>query len=125
MFGYKEREIEEFREQLMECPKLIKQLKEYREGNLTKKSFGELIDEINEIIHDYSDVVEELEALGAYDDPFNIMIMSFSDILFWVQANEFDDAGYFITKGEALNYASNNFEPFFTALREHEEENDN
>jgi len=62
VFGYKEREIEEFREQLMECPKLIKQLKEYREGNLTEKSFGEFIDEINEIIHDYSDVVEELEA---------------------------------------------------------------
>ncbi len=124
MFGYKEREIEEFREQLMECPKLIKQLKEYKEGNLTKKSFGELIDEINEIIHDYSDVVEELEALGAYDDPFNIMIMSFSDILFWVQANEFDDAGYFITKDEALNYASNNFESFFTALKNYEEENE-
>ena len=124
MFGYKEREIEEFREQLMECPKLIKQLKEYREGNLTEKSFDEFIDEINEIIHNYSDVVEELEALGAYDDPFNIMIMSFSDILFWVQANEFDDAGYFITKDEALNYASNNFESFFTALKNYEEENE-
>ena len=124
MFGYKEREIEEFRKQLIECPQLIKEINEYGEEVLTEKSFDELIDRINEIIHDYSDVVEELEALGAYDDPFNIMIMSFSDILFWVQANEFDDAGYFLTKDEALNYASDNFEPFFTALREHEEEND-
>jgi hypothetical protein len=124
MFGYKQREIETFRDQLMECPQLIKQLKECGSGNLAEKGFDELIDEINEIIHDYSDVVEELEALGAYDDPFNIMIMSFSGILFWVQANEFDDAGYFSTKDEALDYASDNFEPFFTALREHEEEND-
>ena len=124
MFGYKEREIEKFREQLMECPQLIKKINEYGEESLTEKKFDELIDRINEIVHDDSDVVEELEALGAYDDPFNIMIMSFSDILFWVQANEFDDAGYFLTKDEALNYASDNFEPFFTALREHEEEND-
>ena len=124
MFGYKEREIEKFREQLMECPQLIKKINEYGEESLTEKKFDELIDRINEIVHDDSDVVEELEALGAYDDPFNIMIMSFSDILFWVQANEFDDAGYFFTKDEALNYASDNFEPFFTALREHEEEND-
>ena len=124
MPGCQQRELEEFREQLIKCPQLIKQLKEDGSVGLTDKSFDELIDKINEIIHDYSDVAEEIEALGAYDDPFNVMIMSFSDILFWVQANEFDDAGYFSTKDEAYSYASNNFESFFTALREYEEKND-
>ena len=124
MPGYQQRELEEFRENLIKCPQLIKQLKEDGSVGLTDKSFDELIDKIQEIVDDYSDVVEEIEALGAYDEPFNVMIMSFSEILFWVRANEFEDVGYFSSMDEALNYASDNFEPFFTALREQEEEND-
>ena len=52
MFGYKEREIEEFRDQLMKCPQLVKQLKEDGSGDLAEKGLDELFDKIQEIVDD-------------------------------------------------------------------------
>lgn len=44
-----------------------------------------------------SQVIESYSAVGAYDEPFDFSVCEYQGV-FFVQANEFDDVGYFIDR---------------------------
>ncbi|MDC0066871.1 hypothetical protein OAK16_04660 [Verrucomicrobia bacterium] len=110
--------LEEFEKELMQCPPLIKDLRKSgsANGEECEFKFSNLIDQIDCIIHDDSAVEEEIEAQGAYEEVFNVTIKSYSEIVYWIQANEFDDIKYFSTKEDALNYAHDEFSSYIGAL---------
>ena len=75
-------------------------------------------DTIHDLIHNNPVVVESLEGLSsAYDETFPINIVRFGKV-FWIDAMEFDDVGYFDTLQKAKDAAEFNYEPFITAAKE-------
>ncbi len=64
---------------------------------------GDVHDLITELIHNESTVVDSFEGQGCAGE-FPITIYQFGP-LFWVNALEFDDVGYFDTADEAMAYA--------------------
>jgi hypothetical protein len=74
-------------------------------------------DIIHDLVMNESEAADAIEALGSYEDTFSIVIMKFGSV-YWVQAAEFDDVGYFDTIEKAKAFAESNFEPFITALNE-------
>jgi hypothetical protein len=75
-------------------------------------------DIIHDLIRNSSIGVHSIEALGAYDDTFSVNVMQFGNV-FWISAMEFDDIGYFDDLEQAKSAAEANYEPFITALSEH------
>ena len=65
--------------------------------------------------------MEVIDAAAPDDDIFGIEIWSTGPV-FWIQANEFDDIGYFSFLDEARAYAEDFFEGFISELREREED---
>jgi len=63
---------------------------------------------------------EAIEAAAPDNDIFEIHIWSTGPV-FWIQANEFDDIGYFASLNEARAYAEEEFEGFISELREREQ----
>ena len=107
-------DLEEFENELVKCPQLIKDLRS--NGDLGdedgKINFRNLVDQIDCTIHDDSAVVEEIDAIGAYEEGFYVVVRSYANIVFWIQANEFDDIKYFSNKEDALNYAYDEFSSY-------------
>ncbi len=55
--------------------------------------------------------VKVLKATGAYDEPFEVRIYKIGPI-FWVAANEFEDAGYFRSLKDAVSHAEIEYSSF-------------
>jgi hypothetical protein len=68
-------------------------------------------------LEDSDELVHQIEAAGPENDTFSINIYR-TGPLYWVRALEFDDACYFATEKDAVEYAENNFESFITELAE-------
>lgn len=66
---------------------------------------------------------DAIEAAAPDDDIFEIEIWSAGPV-FWIQANEFDDIGYFGSLIDARRYAEEEFEALISALEEREEEDE-
>jgi hypothetical protein len=78
-------------------------------------------DIILDLVHNNSDVADSLAGWSsAYDDTFPINVMQFGSV-FWIEAEEFDDIGYFDTLEEAKGAATFNYEPFITEASKHED----
>lgn len=74
-------------------------------------------DIITDLVKNDSAPEETISGLGAYDDEFAINIMRFGSV-YWIEAMDFDDIGYFETLKAARDCAESNYEPFITALAE-------
>lgn len=79
------------------------------------------LDAIVEVLEDHinsdnfdisSSIVQSLTGKGDFGE-FSINIHEFHGI-FWISAPDFDDDGYFTSKGDALSFAENRYEPFIT-----------
>jgi hypothetical protein len=78
-------------------------------------------DTIHELVRYNSVVADSLAGWSsACDDTFPINVMQFGSI-FWIEAPEFDDIGYFDTLEEAKGAAEANYEPFITEASEHKD----
>jgi hypothetical protein len=66
-------------------------------------------------LDDSDELVHKIEAAGPENDTFSINIYR-TGPLYWVRALEFDDACYFATEKDAVEYAESNFESFITEL---------
>lgn len=72
---------------------------------------------------DSENIEKTIEALGSYDEEFDILICS-AGPLYFVRANEFDDMEWFGGCDDAKAFAEGEFESFITALSEREEEDE-
>jgi len=78
-------------------------------------------DIIHDIVHNNSVVTDSLAGWSSADnDTFPINVMQFGSV-FWIEAPEFDDIGYFDTLEEAKDAAEFNYEPFITEASEHKD----
>ena len=78
-------------------------------------------DIIHDLVHNNSVVADSLAGWSsASDDTFPINVMQFGSV-FWIEAQEFDDIGYFDTLEEAKDAAEANYEPTITEASEHED----
>ena len=76
-------------------------------------------DTIHDLVHNSSVVADTLAGWSsACDDTFSINVMQFGSV-FWIEAPEFDDIGYFDTLEDAKAAAEANYEPFITEASEH------
>lgn len=62
------------------------------------------IDFANDHVKNEAVVVKSFDAIGAYDEPFDVKVLEYKGI-FFVQANEFDDIGFFFSQREAEDAA--------------------
>jgi hypothetical protein len=78
-------------------------------------------DTIHDLVHNDSIVAYSLEGWSsACNDTFPINVMQFGSV-FWIEAPEFDDIGYFDTLEEAKDAAEFNYEPLITEALEHKD----
>ena len=78
-------------------------------------------DTIYDLIRNNSVVADSLAGLSsAAADTFGINIMQFGSV-FWIEAMEFDDIGYFDTLEDAKEAAEANYEPLITEASEHKD----
>jgi hypothetical protein len=78
-------------------------------------------DIIHDLVHNNSVVADSLAGRSrACNDTFPINVMQFGSV-FWIEAPEFDDIGYFDTLEEAKDAAEFNYEPFITDALEHKD----
>jgi hypothetical protein len=76
---------------------------------------------IHELVHNDSVVADSLAGWSsACNDIFSINVMQFGSV-FWIEAPEFDDIGYFDTLEQAKGVAEFNYEPFITEASEHKD----
>ena len=71
-----------------------------KEGNLT-----EFLEFAEEEITNSAIVAHEIDAIGAYDDPFSFRTREYQGI-FFVDALDLDMPGYFLSKDDANAYAA-------------------
>lgn len=79
-----------------------------------------------DLVHNESHEVSEIDAWGGDENHYQIRILRFGPV-FWIEANEFDDIGYFATEAEAEAHARDAYEPDIEAAEEFaesEEEDD-
>jgi hypothetical protein len=92
------------------------------------KAGGSLSDEelrahdiIHDPVHNNSIAADSLEGWSSdRDDTFQIYVMEFG-IVFWIEAPEFDDIGYFYTLEDARDAAEFNYEPLIIEALEHKD----
>jgi hypothetical protein len=73
-------------------------------------------DIVVDLIHNHSEVEHSLTGLGSAGE-FPINIMRFGTV-YWIEAPEFDDIGYFDSVESARQCAEGNYEPFITAAEQ-------
>lgn len=72
-------------------------LQKYLEISERKFDFSDFIDFTGDLIKNEANVIVSYDAMGAYDEPFTVSVMGYQGIYF-VQANEFDDIGFFLNR---------------------------
>ena len=55
-------------------------------------------------IHEYAGICRTYECLGAHDEPFQVVVREYQGV-FFVQAPEFDDRGFFLDVDMAVHAA--------------------
>jgi hypothetical protein len=76
-------------------------------------------DIISDLVRNDSVAADSIDGWSsAYNDTFSINIVQFGSV-FWIEAAEFDDIGYFGTRQEAKDAAECNYEPFISEALEH------
>src|SRR5262249_44142524 len=124
VFGAKP--LESFFPSLAELPSVQTALREEfgKDGSviIAKMKAGESLsdeelgahDIIHDIVHNNSVVTDSLAGWSSADnDIFPINVMQFGSV-FWIEAPEFDDIGYFDTAKDAKEVAEANYERFIT-----------
>ena len=111
-------EIEHFLGTLAENPRVQEELAESEASN-----FQEFFDsgELEDLVKNESSYMDTIQASGGPEHEFDIEIQSFGPV-FWIQANEFDDIGYFATEREAHEYALEEYAPYIGEAEEIEED---
>jgi hypothetical protein len=111
-------EIDQFLGALAENPRVKEELAESKSSN-----FQEFFDsgELEDLIKNESSYTDTIQASGGPDLEFDIEIQSFGPV-FWIQANEFDDIGYFATEKEAHEYALEEYAPYIGEPEEFDED---
>ena len=107
-------ELHHFSQALQKEPAVIEALAEN-----AAPSFEEFIasGELENLVKNYSIEVDTIEAAGGYEHYFNIEIQSFGPV-FWIQASEFDDIGYFGSEKEAVEHAREEYGAYIETLEE-------
>jgi hypothetical protein len=78
-------------------------------------------DIIHDLVHNDSVEADSLEGWSSADnDTFGINVMQFGSV-FWIQAMEFDDIGYFDKLQNAKEAAEANYGPYITEASEHKD----
>jgi hypothetical protein len=78
-------------------------------------------DIIHDLVHNNSIAADLFEGWSsARDETFPINVMEFG-IVFWIEAPEFDDIGYFYTLEDARDAAEFNYEPLIIEALEHKD----
>ncbi len=78
-------------------------------------------DIIHDLVHSNSIAADFFEGWSsARHDTFPISVMEFG-IVFWIEAPEFDDIGYFYTLEDARDAAEFNYESLITEVLEHKD----
>jgi hypothetical protein len=75
-----------------------------------------------DLVMNESEPTKSFTGLGGYDE-FAINVMKFGGV-YWIEAPEFDDIGYFSSEDEASSIAEDNYEPFISAASESKEQGD-
>ena len=78
---------------------------------------------LEDLVKNHSIEVDTIDAAGGYEHYFNIAIHSFGPI-FWIQAPEFEDIGYFGSEIEALEHAREEYASYIETLEEIQNESD-
>ena len=107
-------ELHHFSQALQKEPAVIEALAEN-----AAPSFEEFIasGELENLVKNHSIEVDTIEAAGGYENYFNIEIQSFGPV-FWIQASEFDDIGYFGSEKEAAEHAREEYGAYIETLEE-------
>jgi hypothetical protein len=106
--------IDAFLEILRDDQRIIQLLVEHPDSDLAQLAdSGDLEDLMK------SEAVTEstIEASGGEENFFDINIESFCKV-YWIQANEFDDIGYFASEKEASDHASEEYAPYIETAAE-------
>ena len=107
-------ELHHFSQALQKEPAVIEALAEN-----AAPSFEEFIasGELENLVKNHYIEVDTIEAAGGYEHYFNIEIQSFGPV-FWIQASEFDDIGYFGSEKEAVEHAREEYGAYIETLEE-------
>ena len=107
-------ELHHFSQALQKEPAVIEALAEN-----AAPSFEEFIasGELENLVKNHSIEVDTIEAAGGCEHYFNIEIQSFGPV-FWIQASEFDDIGYFGSEKEAAEHAREEYGAYIETLEE-------
>ncbi len=68
-------------------------------------------------MNNHSIEVDTIEAAGGCEHYFNIEIKAFGPV-YWIQAPEFDDIGYFGSEKEAVEHAREEYATYIETLEE-------
>jgi hypothetical protein len=107
-------ELHHFSHALQKDPTVIEALAE-----TATPSFEEFLasGELENLVKNDSVTVDTIEAAGGYEHYFNIEIQSFGPV-YWIQASEFDDIGYFGSEKEAVEHAREEYGTYIETLEE-------
>jgi len=102
-------------------PETAEQLLELMSRGETLEDIEEDADDILfDLIQNEGDCVEAIDCWGAGDE-FQVNICAFGPV-FWIQAPEFDDIGFFASQAEAVAVAEVEYDTFIAEYNEHMEE---
>lgn len=110
--------LHEFSQALQNDPSIIIALAESEIS-----SFDEFLasGSLEDCLKEEASEVDTIEAAGGCEHYFNIEIQSFGPV-FWIQANEFDDIGYFGSENEAVEYARREYAVYIETFEQLEAE---
>lgn len=72
---------------------------------------------LHDLVHDDSYEISEIDAWGGDENHYQIRIQEFGSV-FWIQAKEFDDIGYFASLAEAEAHARDAYQTDIEAAEE-------
>jgi hypothetical protein len=107
-------ELNQFAQLLQTDPAVIEALAKH-----DNPSFEDFLGsgELEDLVKNDSVTVDTIEAAGGYEHYFNIEIQSFGPV-YWIQASEFDDIGYFGSEKEAVEHAREEYATYIETLEE-------
>ncbi len=107
-------EINHFSHALQKDPTVIEALAE-----TAALSFEDFLasGELEDLVKNHSVEVDTIEAAGGCEHYFNIEIKAFGPV-YWIQAYEFDDIGYFGSEKEAVEHAREEYGTYIETLEE-------
>jgi hypothetical protein len=107
-------ELNQFAQLLQTDPAVIEALAKH-----DNPSFDEFLasSQLEDLVKNHSIEVDTIEAAGGCEHYFNIEIKAFGPV-YWIQASEFDDIGYFGSEKEAVEHAREEYGTYIETLEE-------